>query len=176
MATKCNSFWILDNSNINSRYNESWVGRGLLEGTLRAVCDGSYKPKLNDKFITAAWIIEDDKSTSNISGTVATSGIISDSYRGELLGIYAILSIISYIEKYNHHFAIGNIKIECDNEKAGWISDKSNPTVSSTSKHFDLVRAIRHLNYSLTTTVEFYHIYGHQDKNLPYHFISRPAQ
>ena len=59
----------------------------------RAVCDGSYKPKLNDKGITVAWIIEDDKSTSNTSGTVATSGVTSDSYRGDLLGTYTILSV-----------------------------------------------------------------------------------
>ena len=71
---------------------------------------------------------------------------------------------------------MGSINIGCDNEKAGWISGKSNPTVSSTSKHFDLVRAIRRLRHSLHTTVTFYHIYGHQDKNLPYHLLSRPAQ
>ena len=49
MLPKCNSFWILDNSNINKRYNIAWVARGLLEEALRAICDGSYKPKLNDK-------------------------------------------------------------------------------------------------------------------------------
>ena len=162
--------------NINDRYTDPWVAEGLLKGDLRAVCDGSYKPKLTDKGITAAWIIEDDKSTSNIAGTVATSGITSDPYRGELLGIYALLSAISFIEKYNRHFTTGSINIGCDNEKAGWISGKSNPSVSSTSKHFDLVRAIRRLNRSLETTVAFYHIYGHQDKNIPYHLLPRPSQ
>ena len=176
MAVKCNSFWILDNSNIKDRYNESWVVAGLLKGNLRAVCDGSYKPKLTEKGTTAGWIIENNTSTSNITGTVATRGITADAYRGELLGIYAILSTISYIEKYNRHFTTGSINIGCDNEKAGWISGKSNPMVSSTSKHFDLVRAIRRLNYSLQTTVIFYHIYGHQDKNLPYYLLPRPAQ
>ena len=110
MTVKCNSFWVLDNSTINARYNDEWVVQGLLEGTLRAVCDGSYKPKLTDKGITAAWIMEDNKSTSSITGNIATSGITSDPYRGELLGIFAILSAISYIEKYNHHFTLGSIK------------------------------------------------------------------
>ena len=89
ITVKCDSFWVLDNSTINTRCNDEWVAQGLLEGTLRAVCDGSYKPKLN----------EDDKSTSNITGTISTSGITSDPYRGELLGISAILSAISYIER-----------------------------------------------------------------------------
>ena len=176
MANRCNTFWILKNSNISEKYTETWLVQGIREGNLRAVCDGSYKPKLTEKGITAAWIIEDEKSANNIIGTVATSGITSDPYRGELLGIYAILSAISYIEKYNHHFTMGSIKIGCDNEKAGWISGKSNPTMSSTSKHFDLVRVICRLNYSLKTSVEFYHIYGHQDKNLPYHLLPRTAQ
>ena len=59
MTVKCNSFWVLDNSTINAIYNDEWVAQGLSEGTLRAVCDGYYKPKLTDKGITAAWIIED---------------------------------------------------------------------------------------------------------------------
>ena len=176
MAIKCDSFWILDNSNIKDSYTELWVAEGLLKGNLRSVCDGSYKPKLTDKGTTAAWIIENITSTKNIIGTVATSGISADAYRGELLGIYAILSAISYIEKYNRHFTTGNINIGCDNEKAGWIPGKPSPAVSSTSKHFDLVRAIRRLNHSLKTTVVFYHIYGHQDTKLPYNLLSRPAQ
>ena len=86
------------NSNISEKYTETWLAQGIREGNLRAVCDGSYKPKLTEKGITAAWIIEDEKSANNIIGTVATSGITSDPYRGEILGIYAILSAISYIE------------------------------------------------------------------------------
>ena len=119
MVSKCNYFWILDNSNINNRYNEAWIARDLLEGTLRTIYDGSYKPKLNDKGITTTWIIEDDKSRNNILGTVATSGITSDTYKCELLGTYAILSVISYVEKYNHHLTVGNIKVECNNEETG---------------------------------------------------------
>ena len=118
MAAKCNSFWVLDHSNMKYRHTNSWVGKGLLNGNLRSLCDGCYKPKLTDIGITAAWIIEDDKSTGNIVGTVATSSITSDLYRGELLGIHAILSAISYIKKYNHNFSTGSITIGCDNEKA----------------------------------------------------------
>ena len=106
-------------SNISEKYTETWLAQGLLEGNIRVVCGGSFKPKLTEKGITLTWIIEDEKTTSNIIGTVATSGITSDPYRGELLGIYAILSAISYIEKYNRHFITGSINIGCDNEKEG---------------------------------------------------------
>lgn len=111
MITPCDSFWILKKSNINTNYNIPWVIDGLTNGTLRAVCDGSYKPKLNEKGITTAWILENKLSTHNIRGTLGTCGITSDAYRGELLGIYATLSAIIYIERYNSHFTAGSIKI-----------------------------------------------------------------
>ena len=115
-------------------------------------------------------------STHNIRGTVGTCGITSDAYCGELLGIYATLSAISYIERYNSHFTAGSIKIGCDNEAAGWISGISNPTVAASSKHFDLLRAIRCLVHRLKTKVEFYHIYGHQDKSKTFNDLPREAQ
>ena len=47
---------ILDpsNCNLNVNFNLPWVIDGLKHGTLRAVCDESYKPKLNEKSITTA--------------------------------------------------------------------------------------------------------------------------
>ena len=115
----CDSFWTLQHSNIKNEYNKVWVTDGLREGTLKAVCDGSYKPKLTSKGITAAFVIESRNNNSQIIGTIATSGITSDPYRGELLGIYATLSAVSYIERYNQAFTTGKLRIGCDNEKAG---------------------------------------------------------
>ena len=119
ITVKCDPFWVLDNSNINTRCNEKWVAQGLLEGNLRVLHDGFYKSKVNDRGITAAWIVEDEKSTSNITCTIATSGTTSDPCRGELLYTHSILSTIRHIEKYSNNFTVGSIKVECDNEKAG---------------------------------------------------------
>ena len=54
MVAKCNSFWILDHSNIKDRCCYTWVIDGLYNGNLRVVCDGSYEPELTDKDIAAA--------------------------------------------------------------------------------------------------------------------------
>ena len=118
MIALCDSFWILKKSTINANYNLQWVTDGLKNGTLREVCDVSYKPKLNEKGITTAWIFENESSTHNIRGTIGTCGITLDSYQCELLGIYAILSAISYIERYNKSFTTRSIKIGCDNKKS----------------------------------------------------------
>ena len=176
ISLTCDSYWILDDSTIKDKYYLPWVVEGLRDGNLLAICDGSYKPKLQSNGTTASWVIDNPTSTDNIFGKVATSGITADAYRGELLGIYALLSAISYIERYNNDFTVGSLRIGCDNQQAGRISSILDPTVSSSVKHFDLVKAIRRLHYSLKTNIQCYHIYGHQDKKTPYHMLSRDAQ
>ena len=176
ISLTCDSYWILDDSTIKDKYCLPWVVQGLRDGKLLAICDGSYKPKLQSNGTTASWAIENPTSTDKIFGRVATSGITADAYRGELLGIYALLSAISYIERYNREFTTGILRIGCDNQQAGRVSSILDTTVSSSVKHFDLVKAIRRLHHSLKTNVQCYHIYGHQDKHTPYHILPRDAQ
>ena len=176
MASVGDSFWVLDSSNIRQCYNELWITDGLQNGSLLAVCDGSYKPKLCANGISAAFIIESPEGQSPLKGTVATSGISADPYRGELLGIYATLSAISFVERYNTSFTNGKIKIGCDNEMAGWIAGNTSPTAPSKSKHIDLIKAIKGLRESLSTETSFYHLYGHQDKHTPFQHLPRDAQ
>ena len=114
-------------------------------------------------------MLESQNKVGQIFGTVSTSGITSDAYCGELLGIYAILSAVSYIERYNHQFTTGILQVGCDNEKAGWISGLASPTPAVQSKHFDLVKAIRRLRLTLKTQITFYHTYGHQDQQTDIH-------
>ena len=176
VSSTCDSFWVLTNSNIQQQFNEDWVTNGLKKGNLLAVCDGSYKPNLYTNGVTAAFIIESSDEPSSIMGTVAIGGITADPYRGELLGIYTTLSAISFVERHNSSFTSGMIRIGCDNEMAGWIAGSTTPNIALKTKHFDLVKAIRTLRASLTTTTVFYHLYGHQDKHTPFHTLSRNAQ
>ena len=53
---------------------------------------------------SVGWVIENFITTKSLNGAVTTEGIGADAYRGELLGIYTILSAISYIERYNVFF------------------------------------------------------------------------
>ena len=176
VTTPCDSYWVLDNSNIHQSFNKEWVAQGLHSGTLTAVCDGSYKPNLYANGVTASFIIESYDQQSSILGTVATSGISADPYRAELLGIYTTLSAISFIERHNTFYTNGNIRIGCDNEMAGWVAGATSPTTSFKSKHIDLIKAIRALRSSLHTNTDFYHLYGHQDKHTPFDALPRDAQ
>ena len=172
----CDSYWVLKSSNIHQIFNEKWIADDLRSGSLLAICDGSYKPNLYSNGVTAAFVIESINGHTPISGTVAISGISADPYRGELLGIYTTLSAISFIERYNSHFTDGKIRIGCDNEMAGWVSGSTSSTIPAQSKHLDLVKSIRCLCSSLDTSVEFYHLYGHQDNHTSYNLLPRDVQ
>ena len=54
--------------------------------------------------------------------------------------------------------------VGCDNQQTGWTSNILDVTISSSVNHFDLVKVIRRLHYSIEKNVQCYHIYGHQDK------------
>ena len=66
----------------------------------------------------ATWVIESPTTKDQITGVVITSGITTEAYRGKLLGIYAILSALSYIERYNNDFTTGHLRIVCNNLQA----------------------------------------------------------
>ena len=40
------SYWVLRHSNIEAQAHADWITQGLKRGNLRAVCDGSFQPKL----------------------------------------------------------------------------------------------------------------------------------
>ena len=170
-----NEYWILNNSNGLTSVQSPWLLQGLIHGTLLAVCDGSYKPKLSPNLIAAAWRIE-ARCGGNLTGTSAVMGHAADAYRAELLGIYGLLSLISYIESSNEQYQKGTLRIGCDNDMAGWMSGQYNARPSTSSSHLDLLKSIRHIQHGLKTRIEFYHIHGHQDKTTEFSLLPRDVQ
>ena len=144
---------------------EDWIIKGLEKGTLISGCDGSYKPKLSKYGISAAFKIQGVEESEYIKGTCCISGTSADSYRGELLAIYALLTTLKYIEDHNRTYSKGSISIYCDSLEVVKISNKNNTVVKMKKKHNDLIRAIRKIKSTLTTKVCFKHVYGHQDRN-----------
>ena len=169
------NLWAIKNSSVHSHYNDEWLLNGLRSGTLHCVCDGSYKPFQSTTVTAAAWVMESSCHRFQISGELATKSIAADAYRGELLGIYAVLTALAFLEASHPDHDSWSLRIGCDNERAGWMS-RSLHHVSPTTKHMDLVRAIRHTCGNLSTSVSFYHLYGHQDDTTPLHLLPRDVQ
>ena len=167
-----NFFWILHRSKGLELVQQQWVIGGLETGTMKAICDGSYKPKLCPHLITACWKIEGNIGET-IEGLAATKGHSADAYRSELLGIYGLLNLILYIELHNSSYNKGFLKVGCDNDIAGWMSGQHKSRVSSSTRHLDLIKAIRYIQHQLKTQIEFYHLYGHQDESTNYTSLPR---
>jgi hypothetical protein len=151
--------------------------QSILVGTAHGCCDGSYMPELSTELGAAAWIVEDPITNQAIHGTTQTTGEeqVVNAYRSELQGIHSILFMLTAVCTF-FHITAGAITIGCDN-LAG--VDRSNDDwlkVNQTTKHADLVRAIRRLKASLPIKVRFVHVDGHQDRNQDVHSLPRLAQ
>ena len=152
-------FWTLTHSNVTSQVGSKWIEDGLKEGNLRAVCDGSYKHKLTKKGISASWVIESNDKKNQMTGICCTENKRGDAYRAELLGIYALLNAIYFVEQSLPHIMNGDINISCDNEKNRIQSMIDDEKVQITNKHMDLVKAIRKMRRLLRTNINILHIY-----------------
>ena len=155
---------------------KGWISHGLSMGTLRAVCDGSYKPLAYSNGITASWIIEDASQNHKVYGQAAIAGIKADAYRAELLGILTLISAIYLHEKKAVNYTKGSLVIGCDNKMAGWLSAKPYERTGANVKHMDIIKAIRRTQLLICTHVSFVHIYGHQDNHTEYRNLDRLAQ
>lgn len=169
-------FWVLQESNIDEMADASWVLPALHSHSVCAVCDGSFQPVLTSTGISAAWVIEFGCPRYQIKGHCSIQNDIVDPYRAELLGIYAVLSALYFLELCHPTYKGGFVRIGCDNKAAGEKSMLSDLKVSCKHKHMDLVKAILVLRHKLRTRIEVYHLYGHQDSTTPFHLLPRDAQ
>jgi hypothetical protein len=125
----------------------------------------------------AAWKVEDPTMGHAMWGTTQTSGSERDvnPYRSELQGIHALLLAVTAVCKFCN-ITDGKITVGCDNlggikrSAADWLK------INQSTKHADLIRAIRRLKDSLPITIHFVHIDGHQDRQTAFENLPRLAQ
>jgi hypothetical protein len=134
-------------------------------------------PDLSLELGTAAWKVEDPVSGQAMWGTTQTSGSAHDvnSYRSELQGIHAILLAVTTVCLF-FHITEGEITIGCDNLAGVQRSNADWLKINQTTKHADLIQAIRRLNEKLPILVRFVHIDGHQDHTTAVQDLPRLAQ
>ena len=92
-----------------------------------------------------------------------------------MTGIYAALTyILAYTTVYN--VTEGQIQVHCDNEKAVLLSSITGSRLPQKTQHADMIRLIRDISIKFPISMSFHHIYGHQDKWIPYELLDRPSQ
>ncbi len=133
-----------------------------VSASVMAVSDGSFK----DTFGTAAWTLGTESQPGLITGRVVCPGGPSDhsSYRSELTGIYAILTITLHLCKY-YNISDGQIELGCDGLSALETAFDKGPFLQSDFPDYDLVGAIYHLRKTSAVTWTYRHVKGHQDNH-----------
>ena len=167
--------WPLEDSHFPD--DPSPLIQAIQEGRAHGVCDGSYMSSLATDLGVAAWKIEDPLTQQAMYGTTQTSGaeIDVDPYHSELQGVHAmLLGTLAFCTF--HQITMGRVRLGCDNSnsvrhgKGDWCK------VPLSIAHADLIRAIRIIKSKLPITMDFEHVYGHQDDLLSFEDLPRLAQ
>ena len=158
--------WVPDSLTMEG--SEQALLLSLVSGTLRIISDGSYK----DGIGTAATqlVTPDGKHVLWVLTRVPGRRKDQSAYRSELTGIYAGIQVSTWLRDrwgsgyLSCHFPL--IEPACDGLTALNNSfDKW--TLKATTKHFDLLSAIREAVRKAKLTWRPRHVHGHQDKGSP---------
>ena len=127
-----------------------------------AVSDGSFSPKTS--YGTAAWIIQDELTGSELTGLMIIPGQPEDldAYRCELGGLYGIAVMVDALCVY-HSVTSGSITRACDGEQALRHATNEYDWISPARPHFDLIAAIWARNARTPLKWGSKHVKGHQD-------------
>ena len=124
--------------------------------------NGSFSPK--ESYGTAAWIIQDELTGSELTGHMIIPGQPKDldAYRCELGGLYGITVIIDALCVY-HSIKSGSITKACDGDMALKHATNEYDWISPARPHFDLIAAIWSMNARTPLKWDSKEIKGHQD-------------
>jgi hypothetical protein len=125
----------------------SWISVALTAGTFIEVTDGSYDRVHTGTISNSRWILCCTKTKQLLRGSFYKISPKAGSYRGELLGLVALHTLIVAVA---NHFQLATAvrKICCDNISALGQAGKARKRVSAGMNHLDLHQSIQTLKYS----------------------------
>jgi hypothetical protein len=153
----------------------SWVSAALTTGKFIGVTDGSYDRVHAGTVSGAGWIICCTMTKKLLQGSFYETSPKAGLYRGELLGLVALHTMIVAVAK---HFQLTMLvgKICCNNISALGQVGKVCKRVSAGMKHSDLHQAICTLKCSFQIDMKYSHIQAHQDRILPWSMLKLEQQ
>eukprot|EP00956_Cyclotella_meneghiniana_P019226 scaffold32771_cov65-Cyclotella_meneghiniana.AAC.3 len=146
-----------------------WIIDGLARGSLAIVHDGSFMEHMDDTSCSAGGIIfcKYSRRMATFSAAERTDNYTASNYRGELLGgllAALILKAASSILSGDAHPAV----IACDNMGVVIHGNNRHQSLREAQAQADIIRCFREILASLPFQIVYEHVYGHQDKNIPW--------
>jgi hypothetical protein len=152
-----------------------WIRSALETNTFIGVTDGSYNRERASTVSGSGWLICCTRSKRILRGSFYETSPKASSYRGELLGLVAVHTLISSIATF---YKLDQLfgKICCDNLAALRQSGRCRRRVRTGIKHADLHRAIRTIKLRTPMRLIYEHVRAHQDRILPWSSLSLVQQ
>ena len=91
--------------------------------------------------------------------------IDTSDYRSELMGIYAAMANTLAVTTLRQ-IQDGELPLDCDNEKALYVSSLQGLKGPTSTKHADILRCIRQVYHQFPLKLNFTHIKAHQDDTI----------
>jgi hypothetical protein len=153
----------------------SLISAALTAGTFIGMMDGSYNRVHTGTVSGSGWIICCTKTKQLLWGSFYKILPKAASYRGELLGLVALHTLIVAVAK---HFQLATAvrKICCDNISALGQAGKAQKRMSAGMKHLDLYQAIQTLKCSFQMDMKHSNVRMHQDRILSWSMLTLEQQ
>ena len=156
--------------------DDHWLEESIAAGTCVAVTDGSYIKEYYPNICSAAFVIECTEGRGKIIGSFPEQTMAACAYRGELLGLMAIHLLLLAANKVNPHLT-GHARIISDCLGAlRRVANLPSNRIPTRCKHSDILKNIMINCSDLTFGFDYSHVRAHQDDDIAYHLLSRPAQ
>jgi hypothetical protein len=156
-------------------YDTEWLKNALINGTLVGVTDGSYDRHKAKSCSGSGWILVCTTSKKTLRGSFYEITAVAGAYRGELLGLVALHTLILALANYYNLQCVSG-KICCDNISALNQASKTRKQVRSGIKHSDLQRAICTCKSKVTMALKYGHVRAHQDDLKPWSMLTLEEQ
>jgi hypothetical protein len=152
-----------------------WLRDELITGTLVGVTDGSYDRHKAKSCSGAGWVLACRSSNKTLRGSFYKVSLSAGSYRGELLGLVAIHTLILAAAEYYHPECILG-KICCNSMSALNQASKVRKRVRSSIKHSDLQQALHTYQCNVNMALTHSHVRAHQDALKPWSMLTLEEQ
>jgi hypothetical protein len=146
----CGSDWMWDF--VLAREDDlTWIWDGLILGTLILSTNSTYRLNKDTTICTAGWTLTCTRTQCILQGSFYKQSTDASSYRGELLGIVAIYTLVPVISQY---FKLDLIqgKICCDSRSALNKSSRRARCVRPGAAQADLFHTLCTISSKLPTT------------------------
>ena len=147
----------------NERGDLQWLIDAMLNGTAIWVTDGSYIREIAPLISGAGWLVYCTTAKCKLHGSFFERSAKAGSYRGELLGLLAIHTLVAALEAY-YSLPLTKGKVCCDNQGPLRKSEEVRRRIPVGASQADIKRAFRNVKHDLKAQLTYEWVESHQDR------------